>query len=59
MQTLPACARRMAILICFVCAIDMAAVFFTAKPQLWCVLIPGLIPVLTPAVIFAPTRSKS
>jgi hypothetical protein len=32
---LPTCARRMAVLICLVCAIDVAAVFLTAKPQLW------------------------
>jgi hypothetical protein len=43
----------MAILICFVCAIEIAALFLTAKPQLWCAIIPGLIPILTPAVIFS------
>jgi hypothetical protein len=55
MQTLPlpTCARRMAILICLVGVIDVAAVFLTAKPQLWCALIPVLIPFFTPAVIFS------
>ncbi len=55
MQILPLrkCARRMAILICLVVAIDVAAVFLTAMPRLWCGLIPGLIPILTPAVIFS------
>jgi hypothetical protein len=60
MRTLPTCARSMAILICFVSAIDIAAVFLAAKPQPWCALIPGLIPILTPAVIFSPRiRSNS
>jgi hypothetical protein len=55
MQILPfrSCALRMAILICLVGAIDVAAVFLTAKPRLWCALIPVLIPLLTPAVIFS------
>jgi hypothetical protein len=54
MQVLPfrSAAKRMAFLLCAVCAIDIAAVFLTAKPQLWCARIPGLIPLLTPAVIF-------
>jgi hypothetical protein len=43
----------MAILICLVGVIDVAAVFLTAKPQLWCALIPVLIPFFTPAVIFS------
>ncbi len=46
-------AKRMAILMCAVCAMDVAAVFLTAKPQLWCARIPALIPLLTPAVIFS------
>jgi len=55
MQILPlrTSVRRMAILICLVGAIDVAAVFLTANPRLWCALIPGLIPILTPAVIFS------
>ena len=62
MQTLPlpTCARRMAILICLVAAIDVAALFLVAKPQLWCALIPFLIPIFTPAVIFSRrVQSKS
>jgi hypothetical protein len=43
----------MAVLICLVCAIDVAAVFLTAKPQLWCALIPVFIPIFTPAVIIS------
>jgi hypothetical protein len=49
----------MAILICVVGAIDVAAVFLTAKPQLWCAIIPILIPIFTPAAIFtrrAPSK---
>jgi hypothetical protein len=55
MQILPlrSAAIRMAILFCLVCALDIAAVFLTAKPRLWCALIPTLIPIFTPAVIFS------
>ena len=53
MLPLPSCARRMAMLMCSVGAIDVAALFLTAKPQLWCALIPALIPIFTPAVIFS------
>ena len=50
----------MAVLLCVVSAIDVAAAFLTAKPQLWCALIPALIPILTPAVIFSlRDQSKS
>ena len=62
MQTLPlpVSLRRMAILICLVGAIDVAAVFLTARPQLWCALIPALIPIFTPAAIFSRrAQSKS
>jgi hypothetical protein len=47
------CALRMAILLCLVAAIDVAAAFFAAKPQLWCAVIPALIPLFTPAAIFS------
>jgi hypothetical protein len=50
---LPSAAKRMAILLCFVVALDAAAALFTAKPLLWCARIPGLIPLLTPAAIFS------
>jgi len=55
MHVLPfrSAAKRMAILMCAVCVIDIAAVFLTAKPVLWCARIPGLIPLLTPAAIFS------
>jgi hypothetical protein len=55
MRILPlrSAALRMAILLCFVCALDIAAVFLTAKPRLWCALIPALLPILTPAAIFS------
>jgi hypothetical protein len=57
---LPAGLRRMAILLCLVGAIDVAAAFVTAKPQLWCALIPALIPIFTPAAIFSfRAQSKS
>jgi len=57
---LPVSLRRMAVLICLVGAIDVAAAFLTAKPQLWCALIPALIPIFTPAAIFSRrVQSKS
>ncbi len=62
MQMLPlgSCARRMAILLCVVAAIDLAASLLAAKPQLWCAVIPALIPIFSPAVIFSRgDRSKS
>jgi hypothetical protein len=43
----------MAILICLVLALDIAAVFLSAKPRVWCALIPALIPLFTPAMIFS------
>jgi hypothetical protein len=50
----------MAILLCVVAAIDLAASLLAAKPQLWCAVIPALIPIFSPAVIFSRgDRSKS
>jgi hypothetical protein len=46
------CALRMAILICLVAAIDVAASLLIAKPQVWCALIPILIPIFTPVAIY-------
>jgi hypothetical protein len=46
-------AIRMAILMCLVCALDIAGALLIAKPRLWCPLIPTLIPLFTPAVIFS------
>jgi len=59
-NSVPTCAKRMAILITVVAAIDAAAAFLIAKPQIWCAIIPSLIPLLTPLVIFSrnvPSRS--
>jgi hypothetical protein len=55
MHVLPVrtCALRMAILLCSVVAIDGAAALLTAKPQIWCAVIPALIPILTPAAILS------
>jgi hypothetical protein len=53
MLPFPTSLRRMALLICLVGAIDVAAAFLIAKPQLWCALIPVLIPLFTPAAIFS------
>jgi hypothetical protein len=43
----------MAVLLCVVVAIDAAAALFIAKPQVWCLLIPTLIPIFTPAGILS------
>jgi hypothetical protein len=55
MHTLPTrlVAIRMAILLCLVGTIDVAAVFLTAKPRVWCAVIPVLIPLFTPAAMFS------
>ncbi len=60
MQVLPfrSAAIRMAILICMVVAIDGAAACLLARPAHWCAVIPALIPLFTPAVIFS-FRSKT
>jgi hypothetical protein len=42
----------MALLLTVVVAVDAAAALVTAKPQLWCAVIPALIPILTPAATF-------
>ncbi len=60
--TVRSCALRMAILLCMVSALDVAAAMLTAKPRLWCAIIPALIPIFTPAVIFTrriPFRSSA
>jgi hypothetical protein len=53
MQILPvrSCALRMAILLCSVAALDVAAAFLIAKPIFWCAVIPAAIPILTPVAI--------
>jgi hypothetical protein len=55
MHVLPvrSCALRMAVLLCIVVALDVAAASLIAKPQLWCAVIPALIPIFTPAAIFS------
>ena len=52
----------MAILIASVVALDGAVVYFSQKPLIWAATIPGLIPLLTPFVLFsleAPDKSKN
>jgi hypothetical protein len=55
----PVAARRMAILLCSVAAIDAAVAFFLQHPKVWCALIPVLIPLLTPAVLFIPYKKRA
>jgi hypothetical protein len=60
MQTLPVpvIARRMAVLLCSVGAIDAAVPLLVPHPQIWCAIIPTLIPFLTPVAIFWPRRAN-
>lgn len=53
-QPVPIIARRMAILMLSVVAIDAAVALLSQHPAMWCAIIPGLIPLLTPAAIFFP-----
>jgi len=46
-------AIRMAILLFSVVALDATVVFFAQRPLFWATSIPGLIPLLTPFVIFS------
>jgi hypothetical protein len=55
-------AIRMAILLCLVVALDAAAALLIAKPQVWCAVIPGLILVFLPVVLFSrggPSKIQS
>jgi hypothetical protein len=60
MENLPArtAAIRMAIVLVSVCALDIAAVFLIPHPRIVCVIIPTLVPLLTP-VILMPLRAKA
>jgi hypothetical protein len=51
-RPIPSCARRMAILLCVVVTIDALAALLIAKPQVWCAIIPALIPIFTPVAIY-------
>jgi hypothetical protein len=51
-RPIPSCAKRMAILLCVVFAIDALAALLIPKPQVWCAIIPALIPVFTPVAIY-------
>ncbi|MGA8036695.1 MAG: hypothetical protein WA823_16580 [Candidatus Acidiferrales bacterium] len=45
----------MAVLISLVVALDVAVLFLSSNPRLWCAIVPVLIPLLTPFVIFKRT----
>jgi hypothetical protein len=49
----------MAILLCSVASLDGAAAFLIAKPQIWCAVIPALIPIFTPLTILSFRQPKS
>jgi hypothetical protein len=55
MRDIPArtAAIRMGILLVSVCALDAAVAFLVPHPRLWCAIIPGLIPVLTPVLLLS------
>jgi len=56
-QPVPVIARRMMFLLCAVVAIDAVVALLAQHPAVWCAMIPGLIPLLTPVAIFFP-RAK-
>lgn len=57
MKVVKVCTRtaaiRMATLLVAVAALDATVVFFVDKPRFWASTIPGLIPLLTPFVLFS------
>lgn len=58
-QPVPVIARRMAVLLCTVVAIDAVVALLAPHPAVWCAMIPGLITLLTPAAIFFPRRKRA
>ena len=61
MQILPvrSCALRMALLLVSVAALDAAIAFLVAKPQIWCAVIPAIIPIFTPLTILNFRQPRS
>jgi hypothetical protein len=55
MRDIPArtAAMRMGILLVSVCALDAAVALLVPHPRLWCAIISGLIPLLTPALLLS------
>ena len=55
MRDIPArtAAIRMGILLFSVCALDAVVALAVPHPRLWCAVIPGLIPLLTPALLIS------
>jgi hypothetical protein len=56
-RPVPSCAKRMAVLLCVVAAIDAAAALLIPKPQVWCAIIPALLPLFTPLAIYKRSRA--
>jgi hypothetical protein len=46
----------MAVLLCCVVALDAAVAYFAAHLRIWCAMIPAIIPLMTPAVLFTFQR---
>ncbi len=57
--SLPEAAKRMALLLICVVALDAAVAWFVPHPFRWCATIPSLIPLLTPLVIFRFTSGRA
>jgi hypothetical protein len=53
-QPVPVIARRMAVLLCVEGAIDAVVALLAQHPQIWCAVIPVLVPLVTPVAIFFP-----
>jgi len=45
----------MAALLCCVCAVDGVVAWFAPHPAVWCAVIPAIIPLMLPAVLFNPS----
>jgi len=48
----------MAILLGFVGVLDCAVAYAVPHPAIWCAVIPAIIPLMIPAVLFTPTSSE-
>jgi hypothetical protein len=57
--SVPTGAKRMAVLLCCVVALDAAVGWFAPHPRVWCAIIPGLIPLMTPLAIFKFTPGRA
>jgi hypothetical protein len=48
----------MAILLGFVGVLDCSVAYLVPHPAIWCAVIPAIIPLMIPAVLFTPASLK-